>query len=394
MNIQLPLFFISLSLCSCLSDTSSYYFSNVETGLNKSGLPTYFMYEMEETILTVNSLANEGCLVLNILSDNHLGATEESEMTNEETIQNLRYFNQHVNCDGVVHLGDIIDPNLQKRDGLSDDSLYSIIGNYADRINSLNSRVFFVNGNHDGEKAVYFNRENWRNIIAPLNESYVYRDDVFIFFYYDYTLQHVRLVFLSLPEGSNIKEGFSINQLTWLNNTAFRVEDGINIILFAHIPENHANYMSEGRMPNISSFEGLCNAFNAHSNYSDNIITADFSNLKESKILAYIAGHAHCDLIQEPGWVYSGQRIITDHMQEEFTYVNNLPFPIIIIGANRYTKKETYRAINGGMVFNRRLKTSSQDLWDTMIYDPRKRCLHFIRFGAGEDRHISLSNLN
>ena len=40
------------------------------------------------------------------------------------------------------------------------------------------------------------------------------------------------------------------------------------------------------------------------------------------------------------------------------------------------------------MCIRDRLETVSQDLWDVMVINPEENQIDFIRFGAGEDKHI------
>ena len=85
-----------------------------------------------------------------------------------------------------------------------------------------------------------------------------------------------------------------------------------------------------------------------------------------------LAGHTHYD------------RIVNQKV---------LPFPVVELACNRLheiNKGDGWGEREGGFSPRRAAGTSSADLWDTVIYNPEKCTMDFVRFGAGEDFHIQL----
>lgn len=356
-----------------------------------------FYEERMKTISSINQYSDENSVVLSILTDNHLSSSSINKNANEATLQNIAFVNRQVKTDGVVHLGDMIAESLYKSDGKSNEELYVIMNDYIRKVNALHEHTFIINGNHDGEKGNTFNQDRWLQMVAPLNDNYVIRKEGTPYFYYDVPGKSVRCVFMAIPDNTKegkVETGFSSRLLTWLQDEALNVEDGTDIIMFSHIPVLHANYYhkTNGRLPNRDSFEGMCNAFNAHTAYSDDFVNVNFAGYTHSKIIAYISGHAHKDLLAEPGYKYDGTYVWGDGTKvENHTYENTLSFPVILIGHNYFNDNvDSTVGRNGGTNPTRKKNTFTQDLWDTMIFNKTEGILHFIRFGAGDDRHISI----
>lgn len=357
---------------------------------------TPFEVEMTKTVASINEVATNECLILNILTDNHISSQARNQQANNATIDNLTSLNQRVHSDGVVHMGDIIAQSLETSNGFSDDTLYTIMSDYMQKLSRVNPHVFFINGNHDGKKANRFYQDRWLDIATPIQGDYIKRHSSAPYFYYDFPEKKVRCVFLALPDcypnpTSAPIYGYTNRLLEWLKDEALAVNDGTDVILFGHIPVFHANYITNGIMQNRETFEAMCRAFNDHTAYKDKNIEVDFTKLTNSRILCYISGHAHSDLIAEPGWSYEGTRIVSASVSEPFTYNNNMPCHVVVIGRNSYDGDAPLtKTSNGGVVYARNSNDASMDLWDTMVYNPRTRTIHFIRFGAGVDRTIEL----
>lgn len=356
-----------------------------------------FHAERQATVSSIRQHATEQSTVLCILTDSHLASSVESQDACAATLQNLAYVTEQVPTDGIVHLGDMIDVSLYSREGKTDDQLYTIMGTYMQQLNALHPRTFILNGNHDGDAAARFNFERWQQLAAPLNEAYVQRKAGTPYFYYDVPGKGVRCVFMAVPDNpqpGRVLLGYSAPMLSWLQDEALDVEEGTSVILFAHVPVIHANYCEppEGRLSGRDSFEGLCRAFNAHTCYADALVDADFTRYHDTRIVAYISGHTHSDLVALPGYRFQGTMTYGDGTAVlPHLYENTLPFPVVIIGRNYYhTPYDGADSSEGGVVHPRMAGTASQDLWDTMIYNKTTGELRFIRFGAGEDRYIKV----
>ena len=81
-------------------------------------------------------------------------------------------------------------------------------------------------------------------------------------------------------------------------------------------------------------------------------------------MLGWIHGHSHADQIYD-----------------------KRAFPIIGIGC---AKLEDFREHKpeGSLTWNREQNTRTQELWDLLLIHPAEGSMDFLRFGAGEDRHV------
>lgn len=357
------------------------------------GIESCFTKEMNAQMNSIEAVRNDRCLVFNIVSDNHISSDPESVKSNKSTLRNLKYLSDHMKIDATVHLGDIVAQRLSDNDGLSDESIFSIMSDYLDKLGSTGPELFAINGNHDGPEGNLYDEALWLNLVSAYDGPFVERYADSPYFYVDYPAQNLRCVFLSLPDNypsGTQYYGFNPRSIKWLKSEAFNVEDGTDIIIFGHIPTITASHMSAGHMVNLSSFTGMCHAFNSHGTFRDRLVSCDYSSYGSSKILAYVSGHLHTDLLVMPDYEYEGTRNMPGGKKEPFTYKATLPCPEIIIGHNYfYGDSKDSRSNCGGRNYSRERNHYSQDLWDTMVYDPDTKKLHFIRFGAGEDRVIN-----
>ena len=133
-----------------------------------------------------------------------------------------------------------------------------------------------------------------------------------------------------------------------MERTLAETPDGYSVLVFAHVPPlPEIHYWSD----KIRNGEELINILESH-------------NRGGHRIMAYVHGHNHADQIY-------GKR----------------DFAIISLGCNKceyFMDKKP----EGAIVYERKLETVSQDLWDVMVINPEENQIDFIRFGAGEDKHI------
>ena len=62
-------------------------------------------------------------------------------------------------------------------------------------------------------------------------------------------------------------------------------------------------------------------------------------------------------------------------------------FPVVGVGCAKL--EDTAGAPLHSGIFTRKQHTGSQELWDAVIVRVKEKELDMIRFGAGEDRHLS-----
>ncbi|MBP5792843.1 MAG: hypothetical protein J6W46_04270, partial [Spirochaetaceae bacterium] len=84
-----------------------------------------------------------------------------------------------------------------------------------------------------------------------------------------------------------------------------------------------------------------------------------------SRIIGFIHGHTHADYV-----------------------CHKRSFPIISIGCSKIEYFESCK--RAGFVAPPRYENEvTQELWDTLIVDVESNALDFVRFGAGQDRHVT-----
>ncbi len=335
---------------------------------------TFFKDELTETAHRIEELRTDSSLVLNIVTDSHENRSNAANVRRtEDTFLNVWALNQLTHCDGFVHLGDYLWSNSSSLYP-NTDSVNAHLSVFRERMLYANPFSYMLLGNHDGLNGSLPQYETAYTEVGNYNYRYVCRPDNKPYFYFDNPHAKVRCVCLSIPfkEDSGNPWGWSPLQLKWLVNEALRVKDGWNIIIFSHV-KLYSTEAGSGGLRNYKTLEGLINAFNTHEQYEDEVISADFSSYSHSRIMVWISGHSHYE------W------IITDSSQlEEF----NLSCPIVICGSNQmYTVS---KCPDTAVISTRKDKSVTQDLWDTFVYNRGEGKVHFVRFGAGEDRVVNV----
>lgn len=385
--------------------------------LNNGDIPikSYFVDEMRTTINTIDSLTKKPSLVFPILTDSHMGTSARGQEWCQETVNNVRHLCAHCYCDGVIHLGDILNVGWYSKfidDGNTEAEanvkVYSLMQDYLLRYATANKHLFAVNGNHDGLRANVFVADRWYGMIGRMmqDDSKVVGYGQEPYFYADFPKVNVRCIFLSQPEsysnGAGLTYGWSQTQLNWFANTALNITDGYHVILFSHIAPFQATYIPNGKLPNRDTFYGICNAFNSHTNYSDSVATCDFSHLVTSKIILEIVGHTHGQWEYASGESYDQPNVVVDGVEQTWTYTNGMPCTVAILTNTYLSETVGSQIIDGQPVRDgdcgtyhvpRTDKTVTQDAWDTLVYRPDLKKVFLVRFGSGEDREIDLSDI-
>jgi len=317
----------------------------VESGSNgeKFQCKDYFADEIRDTATEILSKKEEDkneSITLALLADTHYVAGG----TWDDTVNNLRAVNEQVHFDAIIHLGDFTDGLGTK--ALTEDYANKVL----EDMESLGVPVYPVIGNHDTN---YF-KGNPEVMSANEQVKLYYRSvqsgDRSWYFIDDHKTG-LRMIFLSsFDPKQKVRYGFDDEEVAWLESTLGSTPEELKVIVFAHIPllpEMH--YWSK----DIRNADKVL----------DILKTA---NDETGRILGYVHGHSHCDQIN------------TEH-----------GFPIVSVGCNKIEYFTDYKP-EGATTYKRELGTVSQDLWDGLIITPSKNKLSFVRFGAGEDRGISL----
>lgn len=323
-----------------------------------------FKAEIEDTVKKVKQIWNEyavdgvngqncadvrgSLLSLALLSDSHYtvnGTWEDTAdnikkvlMGQEERESEISSSADSASIDSIVHLGDFTDGMTTKK----------VTSFYVERMmddlcqNGL--PVYVTLGNHDsnyfrGNKQ-RFTKEEQKEVFGLVREYY----------YRDFADQKIRCLFLSSYDTDTpVRYGFSDEEVQWIKETLDATPAGYKVLIFSHeAPLDILDYWAR-IIRNGKKLMQVLEEYNARD---------------DAQILAYIHGHTHAEQ------VYRGSS-----------------FPIISIGSNKCEYFPDKKP-EGSHAYERVPDTVTQDLWDVLVVDSEKECLHFVRFGAGEDRVV------
>lgn len=233
------------------------------------------------------------------------------------------------------------------------DTHYTINGTW-NNTHHLNTPLYYVIGNHDynyfHQNPEPFSKKEMLGLYFKENE-----EQKELYYYRDFEKQQLRIFFLeSFSPKETIRYGFPEEELDWLEKMLTKLPANWYVLLFSHVPPTaRLHYWSS----NIRGSRRLLQMLRF------------FQSRTKGKLLGFIHGHNHTDAV--------------DYQEG---------FPIISIGCG---KCEYYpgKKPAGAKAFPRCLDSVSQELWDIMIVSTEKRTIDFIRFGAGEDRHIDCNIL-
>lgn len=349
----------------------------------------FFEDEVTETANTVLYHSDAPCLSMCIVTDTHDYSVVDSSHPNnqrwvKDTLSNVKAVNNGVYVDGIAHLGDLL---ITGDEGATQIVSQQIMNSIQRSLCDSNDRVYMVPGNHDGFEghgpSTDAQNYNW---LSKFNERYVVREGNNPYFYVDVDKPKLRLVFLATSNcvetggGSyNMFNGLLKEQLIWLGQTAFDVDDGRNIIIFSHIGIQSSDFTR-----NPIPVKGLCNALYNHTSYDvyyynnsgvpdpEPLYSVDFSTIPNSNIIVWQCGHAHYD------------RFVPSN-------VSGVPFPVVITTCSLLQNKDPGTLPSGAVAPSRTDKTVTQDAWDIMVYRPDEEKIYYVRFGAGEDRELNLA---
>ena len=307
-----------------------------------------FREELEETVRTVQAQQTDETLNFLVMTDNHYTVNG----TWEDTASNLRRVTEElraegVELDGFIHLGDATDgmvPGEVTRD---------YVGAMQEDIAALEMPFYYVLGNHDSNyfrgNPDRFSGEQMRELYLPGRERNYYEQDL--------ESRRLRMFFLdSFDPGENVRYGFSDQELDWLEGRLEQTPPDWHVLVYSHVPPTpRLHYWSK-------EIRGSRRLLRILKRYQ--IRTRELTG-GEGNLLGFIHGHNHADQ--------------TDYEEG---------FPIISVGCGKCEYFEDKKP-SGSVTWERERDSVSQELWDVLVVSVKNETLDFVRFGAGENRHIS-----
>lgn len=343
-------------------------------------MKTYYVKETEKTINSLKELKKEDSFVFALVADSHLSDNRD------DTCENIKAVDEAVRFECLIHLGDLLCGNIPEK--VSRKLLREELACYRNSVKS--NELYVAQGNHDGYRDETYKGqtvvnmaldENWyedtcfmdknKNLHRPKNEPY---------FYIDYPDRKMRFVFLCTNSYEiNKKEkifkkiyGMSDEQIEWLGREALKTPEEYTIFVYSHIHpfiletknlnviKEYPKYVADDG-PNFQNAVAL---FKAYKNSEKCIVNGkeyDFSNIKGT-FGVWFFGHDHCDVLTN--WKdlnFAGLASQTAYIPQLWEPLGEYPYP-------------------------REIGTLNEDVWDGVVINTKERTIHFVRFGAGEDR--------
>ena len=384
-------------------------------GFWRSELQEDLRREGESTVQAVCDRQTKDSLNFLLMTDSHYTVNG----TWRDTLYNLHMtvdaLKEHgVKPDGFLHLGDATDGLVQAE----------VTGDYVKAmqkdIRELGLPLYYVLGNHDSNyfrnnperfsekemrelylperERIYCRKQGQLPILecgartAPFSRSEEHASDKLyyrnrfanpvighgmectssdkLYYYQDFPGKHLRMIFLdSFDPNESVRYGFHEEELDWLEDLLAQTPLDWYVLVFSHVPPTPRLHYWSKEIRGSSRLIRILRDFQKRSG-ADAIREKACGNGKHpkagGKLLGFIHGHNHADQIDyEEG------------------------FPIIAIGCNKCEYFEDKKP-EGAVTYKRALGTVSQDLWDVLVISTENGTMDFVRFGAGEDRHVSL----
>ena len=301
----------------------------------QDGIPAYFQEEADRVCACVENMREQGDLVLIVLSDIHYS----TGCIWDETARNVQHVAKRIKPDAIVQLGDV-------SDGIAPVAVTrSFVSRVLGDLKACDVPVYSCVGNHD---ANYFKGNSESLSVEECALLYLGRKEPW--YAVDFDKSKTRCVFLQTFDPTRkVRYGFASQEVRWLKKTLRATPEGYKVIVFSHLPlfaEIH--YWSDTLLNEKRIISVL----------------RTFDQARGGGVLAYVHGHSHVDQIYR-----------------------KLAFPDVSIGCAKFEDFEECKPA-GSTTPHRAFGDVSQDLWDVVVVKPESDVIDFIRFGAGDDRHV------
>ncbi len=314
-------------------------------------------------------------LTFAVFTDNHLHSPSDSVFL--RMLENIKQLGDAEKIEAVVSLGDNF-AMLGRERCASNEEIGTMLCEIMDNVYATAGvPVFAINGNHDGIGTDFFDTELWNRAVGKKYSCGLdVHDADSVYYYVDYPEKELRLVFLSLPCGSDLSGEcpvplweFGEKQLKWLKEKALDVGVDTDVLLFCHVPTFY-NFPRPENEPYFTVFNGkvqcktklsaLCGYINDRDAFLD-IVHAFDQNKNTGRLLCMISGHNHVDRVILPN---------ADCLDSEsLGAVNQLPCPQVLVK----------KAITDGAIGY---------AFDVVTVENDR--IFFKRFGDGEDKEVTL----
>lgn len=294
----------------------------------------YFQAEALLTIERVWELLGEDDLAFAVIADTHY----VNNGTWERSAYNLQQVASRLPLNGIIHLGDLTDgilPLAQTKES---------VALVMEDMKQTGKPVYLCCGNHDSN---YFRNNPEKMTEEEMSAYYLGREKPY--YYVDYPAQKLRILYLySFDYREQVRYGFPVEELDWVRETLENMKDGWAALVCAHVPPLPEIHFWSDQIRNGEALLQILEEYHRSG----------------KKILAYVHGHNHGEQIY-------GSRL----------------FPIVSLGCNKMEDFQDKKPA-GSWTYYTKQGTVTEDLWDVMIVHADHSGIDFVRFGAGEDKHV------
>ena len=252
-----------------------------------------------------------------------------------DTRDALEQLHKSLKFSGAIHLGDFTDGMVSRE--LTHKYVGEILGDF----DKIGMKLYAVLGNHDCN---YFRNNPDRMSVDEQCELYLRGSSPRYFV--DYNAQKLRLIFIdSYDVEQPLRYGFSKECADFLDTALSDMPQDYGAVIFSHLTPL---VRLQAWAKELRGSGEVMSVLNRHG----------------GKILAYVNGHNHCDLLY-----------------------NDCAFPIISINCAKCEYFLEHKP-DGATSPYRELGEVSQESFDIMTIDTGAREIYFTRFGAGGDRIV------
>ena len=192
--------------------------------------------------------------------------------------------------------------------------------------------------------------------IAVFNQN----DKLGMYSYFDNVEQKIRYILLSTEEIDAVRHGFSVNQTSWLINTALNLpSSGWSVAVFTHQPISES-----GSFRFIRNVLTALNAGTTYSYHDTEIAGAeyhfecDFTGDKQANVLFCASGHIHKDTMQIVGGIVYFTTTCDAHYNDDYAHLG----------------------------YNRDVGTIYEQAFDIIAINKNIKRIDLVRVGAGSNR--------
>ena len=316
-----------------------------------TGIKSYYVDEMADTIAKVRAVNKEPALVFPVVTDIH--RYKADVQTFDDMIRNVAYFAKYVKCDFIINTGDTIEGDTDKPTALG----YA----YEDMkaFQGIGVPILYAQGNHDNN--IYSNNVNTDKFdIYNVFQTFFAKTKGITYNFAENGTDY----YIDFPIGIRV---IVLNSCNVKNANNYAYGSGTASWLSTALDQSKTNLI----MSHLSSIASqVWN--NNHGSNADAVKNALTTFANNGGTLVQVTGHSHVDIAFIEPW------LSVMNVCQKFEVEN--------ISTTEFGKITGY--IDQIVAPSRTADTYTADAWTVCVLKPNSMELDCIRFGAGNDRYF------